>query len=103
MNAKKRMQILEGQTANQAWNLLLTLNPTIDKGKENESFNGLLEDYEKIYRRLLQQNVKMIIGKEGPKIPETDQPLDESTSKEKKIVEIRAAWKDKKYPNKKLK
>ena len=94
INAQKRMDILKGQTANQSWNLLLSMQPQIDKGKENKSINGLLEDYEAIYKKLLQHNVKMILGRELK--------IEEKAIEDSKLVKIGVAWKDKKFQDKKL-
>ncbi len=96
INAQKRLDILKGQTANQAWNAVLNKVETIpDK--------SILKEYEKLYNFLLEQNIKMILGKEGDKIPEKTIKADQlKNTEETKLVEIGAAWKDKKFPDLKL-
>ena len=63
INNKKRYEIIKGQTANQLWNLIV--GKAACEEAEFPEFKEILKSYEEGFPRLLEINIKLLLGKGG--------------------------------------
>ena len=107
INQRKKIDIVNGQTANMAWSLALQLLETDEVGKE-----GLIDYYEKFFPKLLEVNLRLLNGNHaytGPRVIAsvpagssyaTEPKTYNKKTSDPKMQEIGAAWQDKKFKDK---